>query len=80
MQISRDNIGQYIGKIVNAAQLKSLYDLYIMLTDVRLEKNEIGIGNFVGILDCYSENPLKITKPNSTIIYHDSYEEDCEYG
>ena len=54
---------------------------YIILTDVILEQDEVGIGNFVGTLDCYSEKPLKITKPNSTIVYHDSYEkeEGCEY-
>lgn len=81
VQISRDSLEKYKGKLVSTAQLKNLYDMYIILTDVALEKDEIGVGSFVGILDCYSEEPLKITKPNSTIVYHDSYEKEeaCEY-
>ncbi len=80
-QISINDIAQYKGKQVSTAQLKNIYDLYIILTDVKLVKNKFGIGNFVGTLDCFSEAPLKITKPNSTIVYHDSYEkeENCEY-
>lgn len=80
-QISLDSIGQYKGKRVSTTQLENIYDLYIILTDVTLEKNKLGIGSFVGTLDCFSTKPLKITKPNSTIVYHDSYEreENCEY-
>lgn len=79
---SEENVIERIGgKLVSTVQLENIYDLYMVLTDVTLVKNKLGIGSFTGILDCISKTPVKITKPNSTIVYHDSYEreENCEY-
>lgn len=69
------------GMKVKASQLSNILDTYIILTDVHLVKNKIGIGTFEGIIDCISREPIRLTKPNSTLVYNDSYEREgyCEY-
>mgnify|MGYP006968284743 CR=1 FL=1 len=66
---------------VTAEQLSDILDTYIVLTDVRLVKNSLGIGTFEGIIDNISKNEIRITKPHSTLIYNDSFEREdyCEY-
>lgn len=70
-----------IGMKVTASQLSDILDTYIILTNVRLVKNCLGIGTFEGIIDNISKSEIRITKPNSTLIYNDSYEREdyCEY-
>lgn len=70
-----------IGMKVKASQLSEILDTYIILTDVHLVKNALGIGTFEGIVDNISKQKLKLTKPNSTLIFNDSYEREdcCEY-
>ena len=70
-----------IGMKVKASQLSEILDTYIILTDVHLVKNTLGIGTFEGIVDNISKQKLKLTKPNSTLIFNDSYEREdcCEY-
>lgn len=70
-----------IGMKVTAEQLSDILDTYIVLTDVRLVKNSLGIGTFEGIIDNISKNEIRITKPHSTLIYNDSFEREdyCEY-
>ena len=70
-----------IGMKVRANQLSDILDTYIVLTDVQLVKNEMGIGTFEGVVDSISTNLIRMTKPNSTLIYNDSYEREdcCEY-
>ena len=70
-----------IGMTVKANQLSDILDTYIILTNVRLVKNEIGIGDFEGVVDVISDHYVPLTKPNSTIVYNDSYarEDYCEY-
>lgn len=65
---------------VTAEQLSDILDAYIILTDVRLVKNSLGIGTFEGIIDNISKNEIRITKPHSTLIYNDSFEREdyCE--
>lgn len=69
------------GMKVKVSQLSNILDTYIILTDVHLVKNNIGIGTFEGTIDCISSEPIRLTKPNSTLVYNDSYERDgyCEY-
>jgi hypothetical protein len=71
----------YKGKIVRASQLSDILDTYIILTDVHLVKNEFGVGTFEGVLDTISKSEVKLTKPHSTLIYNDSYEQEgyCGY-
>ncbi len=70
-----------IGMRVKAEQLRDILDTYIILSDVQLVKNSIGIGTFEGVVDSISKELIRITKPNSTLIYNDSYgrEDCCEY-
>lgn len=70
-----------IGMKVKASQLSEILDTYIILTDVHLVKNPLGIGTFEGIIDSISTELIRMTKPNSTLIYNDSYEREdcCEY-
>lgn len=70
-----------IGMKVRANQLSDILDTYIVLTDVQLVKNAIGIGTFEGIIDNISKDELQLTKPHSTLIYNDSFEREeyCEY-
>lgn len=70
-----------IGMKVRANQLSDILDTYIVLTDVQLVKDAIGIGTFEGIVDCFSKDEIQLTKPHSTLIYNDSYEREeyCEY-
>lgn len=67
-----------IGMKVKASQLSDILDTYIILTDVHLVKNGIGVGTFEGIVDSISNHLIRLTKPNSTLIYNNPYErEDC---
>lgn len=70
-----------IGMKVTASQLSEILDTYIILTNVQLVKNSLGIGTFEGIIDNISKSEIRITKPNSTLIYNDSFEREeyCEY-
>lgn len=70
-----------IGMKVKASQLSDILDTYIVLTDVQLVKNAIGIGTFEGIVDSFSKDELRLTKPHSTLIFNDSYEREeyCDY-
>lgn len=70
-----------IGMKVTAEQLSDILDTYIILTDVHLVKNSLGIGTFEGIIDKISQNEIRLTKPHSTLIYNDSYDREdfCEY-
>lgn len=70
-----------IGMKVTADQLSEMLDTYIILTDVHLIKDSLGIGTFEGIIDKISQHEIRITKPHSTIIYNDSYDREdfCEY-
>ena len=71
----------HIGMRVKADQLSNILDTYIVLTDAHLVKNNIGIGTFEGTIDAISKDEIQLEKPNSTIIYNDSYERDeyCDY-
>lgn len=66
---------------VKANALANIFDRYIVLTEVELVKDSMGIGTFEGIVDAVSDKPIRLTKPHSTLIFHDSYEkeENCEY-
>lgn len=70
-----------VGMKVKASQLSEILDTYIVLTDVHLVKNTLGIGTFEGTVDSISTKLIRLTKPNSTLIYNDSYEREdcCEY-
>ena len=70
-----------VGMKVKASQLSEILDTYIILTDVHLVKNALGIGTFEGNIDSISKKMIRLTKPNSTLIYNDSYEREdcCEY-
>jgi hypothetical protein len=70
-----------IGMIVKASQLSEILDTYIVLTDVHLVKDNFGIGTFEGNVDSISNELIRMTKPNSILIYNDSYEREtcCEY-
>lgn len=70
-----------VGMKVTAEQLSDILDTYIILTDVHLVKNSLGIGTFEGIIDKISPNEIRLTKPHSTLIYNDSFEREeyCEY-
>ena len=78
-QLSVDDIS--IGMRVTANQLSDILDTYIILTDVHLVKNSLGIGTFEGIIDKISKKEIRLTKPHSTLIYNDSFEKEdyCEY-
>lgn len=70
-----------IGMKVKESQLSDILDTYIILTDVHLVKNEIGVGTFEGIVDSISNHLIRMTKPNSTLVYNNPYEREdcCEY-
>lgn len=70
-----------IGMRVKSRQLENVLDTYILLTDVKLLKNRIGMTTLDGIVSAISKEPIRITQENSVLIYHDSYEreENCEY-
>lgn len=70
-----------IGMKVKANQLSDILDTYIVLTDVQLVKNALGIGTFEGTVDTISKEEVQLTKPNSTLIFNDSFEREdyCEY-
>ena len=65
-----------IGMRLKASQLSEIYDNYIILTNVKLVKNELGIGTFEGTIDTISKSEVTLTKPHSTLIYNDSYEKE----
>ena len=69
------------GMRVRSSQLADILDTYIVLTDVKLVKNKIGVGTFEGTISSISKTPLRVTKDKSVLVYHDSYEgeEYCEY-
>ena len=69
------------GMEVNTEQLSDILDTYIILKDVHLVKNNLGIGSFEGTIDDISTQKLRLTKPNSTLVYNDSYSHEpyCEY-
>ena len=64
------------GMKVKASQLSEILDTHIILTDVKLVKNSIGVGSFEGIIDTISEEWKPLTKPNSCLIFHDSSEQE----
>ena len=70
-----------VGMRVKASELSEILDTHIILTDVKLIKNPIGVGTFEGIIDSISKEWKPITKHNSTLIFNDSYEREeyCEY-
>lgn len=70
-----------LGMNVKASQLSDILDTYIILTNVHLVKDALGIGTFEGTIDSISKKMIRLTKPNSTLIYNDSYEREdcCEY-
>lgn len=80
-KLTINELEAYRGKRVRASQLDNILDTYIVLTDVKLVKNRLGIGTFEGVVDAISKKCLKLTKPNSTLIYNDSYDKEgcCEY-
>ena len=69
------------GMRVRSSQLADILDTYIVLTDVKLVKNKIGVGTFEGTISSISKTPLRVTKDKSVLVYHDSYEREeyCEY-
>lgn len=69
------------GMEVNTEQLSDILDTYIILKDVHLIKNNLGIGSFEGTIDDISTQKLRLTKPNSILVYNDSYSHEpyCEY-
>lgn len=69
------------GMRVYASQLVDILDTYIMLKDVKLVKNRIGVGTFEGTIASISKTPLRITEEKSVLVYNDSYEREeyCEY-
>lgn len=69
------------GMRVRTDQLSDILDTYIILTDVHLIKNTLGIGVFEGTIDNISKNKLQLTKSQSTLVYNDSFEREdcCEY-
>ncbi|MDE6750512.1 MAG: hypothetical protein K2K21_15850 [Lachnospiraceae bacterium] len=78
-KLSLDDLS--IGMSVTSSQLSEILDTYIILKDVYLVKNRLGIGTFEGIVDAISKPEIRLTKPNSTLIYNDSFEREnyCEY-
>jgi hypothetical protein len=70
-----------IGIKVKASQLSDILDTYIILTNVHLVRDNFGIGTFEGTIDNISDELITLTKPNSILIYNDSYEREtcCEY-
>lgn len=78
-KLSLDDLS--IGMTVTSSQLSDILDTYIILKDVHLVKNCLGIGTFEGIIDAISKSEIRLTKPNSTLIYNDSFEREdyCEY-
>lgn len=70
-----------IGISVTSGQLSEILDTHIILEDVHLVKNGLGIDTFEGIVDAISKTEIRLTKPNSTLIYNDSFEREnyCEY-
>ena len=70
-----------IGMKVRASQLSEIFDTYIILSDVKLVKDQMGIGTVEGIIDAISNTELRLTKSKSTLIYNDSYDKEvyCEY-
>lgn len=69
------------GMRVRASQLSDILDTYIVLSDVKLVKDKLGIGTVEGIIDDISDTEICLTKPKSILIYNDSYEKEeyCEY-
>lgn len=78
-KLSLDDLS--IGMSITSSQLSEILDTYIILKDVHLVKNGLGIGTFEGIVDAISKTEIRLTKPNSTLIYNDSFERKnyCEY-
>ena len=79
-KIKPNELQDYIGKRVNAAQLDNIYDTYIILKDIKLVQDKLGICDFEGIITTISENPIMLTEDNSTLVYNDSFEEDAFCG
>lgn len=80
-KIKPSELDQYIGKRVNASQLDDIFDTYIILTDVKLVHDKLGIGDFEGIIDTVSKNKVRLSKSHSTLVYNDSFEAEdfCGY-
>ena len=80
-KISPSEIYDCIGKRVKAAQLDNIYDTYIILTDVKLIQDKLGICDHEGIIDEVSKTPIRLSKENSTLVYNDSFEAEdfCGY-
>lgn len=78
-KLSLDDLS--VGMTVTSNQLSDILDTYIILRDVHLIKDCLGIGTFEGIIDAISKSEIRLTKPNSTLIYNDSFEREdyCEY-
>lgn len=70
-----------VGMRVNSHQLTDILDTYIILTDVKLVKNKIGVGTFQGTIASISKTPIRVTKDKSVLIFNNSLEREdyCEY-
>ena len=68
-----------VGLKVRASQLVDILDTYIILKDVKLVKNKLGIGTYEGIISAISKKPLRLTEKNSTLVYNDSFERGKYY-
>lgn len=66
-----------VGMRVNARQLDEICDIYIILHDVKLVKDDFGECEYEGIIDSITKECIPITKENSCIVYNDSMNVDC---
>ena len=67
-----------VGMRVKSEQLSEILDTYIILSNVKLVKNRIGIGDWEGTISAVSKEPISITQENSVLIYHDYLDGEIE--
>lgn len=75
-KISKEDLPNYLGKEVNTHQLEDVLDVYMILTNAEVVRDPIHNSYVKGILDKFSEERLRLSKRNSTLVYNPSYERD----
>lgn len=68
-----------VGMRVTTSQLSEIYGHYIILSDVKLVQDDMGVCKFEGIVDSITDVQIPFKNENSTLVYHDPMDKDCCY-
>lgn len=75
-KLTEADLPNYLGKEVNTHQLEDILDVFMILTNVEIVTDFVHNSYIKGTLDEYSKERIWLSKDNSTLVYHPSYERE----